>query len=224
MPRLFMPSCNNSLMYTRSIQRLGNYLLDRGLVDGWTGCCKPGGPGHADIPDGTDIVVICNSCMAIAEESLNCGSVTNALEIILEDDGFDYPDYGGEEITIQDCWRARGRHSLHDAVRELMHRMNLVPVELPENRDRSRFCGITTCQAMPELNAQLAPRRFGNVDPGLFAPRSEAERRELMREHVAQITTARIASYCFSCDAGLALGGADSASLVNLLFDKSAPL
>ena len=82
----------------------------------------------------------------------------------MDDDGFDYPDYGGEEITIQDCWRARGRHSLHDAVRELM------------------------------------------------------------REHVAQITTPRVASYCISGDAGLALGGADSASLVNLLFDKPVPL
>lgn len=224
MPRLFMPSCNNSLVYTRSIQRLGNNLIDRGLVDGWTGCCKPGGPGHGSIPEDADVVTICNSCMAIAEESLNCNSVANAFELILEDDDFDYPDYGGEEITIQDCWRACGRHSLHDAVRELLRRMNLVPVELPENRDKSHFCGVTTCQAMPELNARLAPRRFGNVDANMFVPRTAEERKSLMREHAAQITTPRVASYCFSCDAGLVLGGADSASILNLLFDRSVPL
>ena len=28
MPRLFMLSCNNSFIYARSIQRLGNYLRD----------------------------------------------------------------------------------------------------------------------------------------------------------------------------------------------------
>jgi hypothetical protein len=220
MTRLFMPSCNNSLAYTRSAQRLGRYLLDRGFVDGVSGCCKPGGPHHDEIPDDAEIVVVCNTCAGIVEESMQCSSVVNAFELLLEDRTFEYPDYGGERITVQDCWRACGRHGLHDAVRKLLRNMNLVPVELEENRDRSRFCGLTTLREMPEQVAELAPHRFGNVGEGLFESRDESEQIRLMREHAALITTPRVASYCFGCDQGLAIGGADSASLINLLFDK----
>ncbi len=110
MAAIFLPSCNNSITYTRSITRLKDYLLENGYIDRVSGCCKQGSSNYSEIPPNSDLVVICNSCSIIAEESLRAKSVTNALEIILNDTSFNYPDYGGEQITIQDCWRARGKH------------------------------------------------------------------------------------------------------------------
>ncbi len=219
MATVFVPSCNNKLLYAQSVKRLGEYLLERGAVDSIGGCCKPGRTGHGSVAEASKLVVVCNSCQAILEESQPSTPLVHALEIILNDEAFPYPDYEGEEITVQDCWRARGRHALHDAVRELLRRMNMIPVELRESRDDSRFCGTTTLMAMPEQNKKLAPRRFGCADDGLFVPLDSIERRRLMREHVEGIPTQRVVSYCFGCDAGLTLGGAESASIINLLFD-----
>ena len=220
MKTLFMPSCNNSVIYERSISRLERYLLDRGLVDGFTGCCKATAPGCNGFTEGANIVAICNTCSAIAEESLG-GKLTNALELILADPDFKYPDYHGEEIAVQDCCRCRGRHELHDTVRELLKKMNMTPVELEENRDDSKFCGVSTFDLLPNNVRELAPKRFRALEGELFTPHTEEEKRAAMVAHVLKIHTSRVVSYCFSCDMGLKVGGADSAALINLLFDDA---
>lgn len=220
MTRLFMPSCNNSLVYSRSLEKLMRYLISRGIVDSITGCCKPNRPNYVPVPKNAEIVCICNTCTAIAEESIPGSTVTNALLYILDDPTFKYPDYGGEQITVQDCWRARGRGELHEGIRELLRKMNLEPVELEENRDASRFCGLSTFEELPPIVSELAPCRFGHPGEGMFTQCSREEMLQQMREHAALITTPRVASYCFSCDQGLELGGADSVSVLNLLFDE----
>lgn len=219
MASVFMPSCNNSLLYARSMAKLERYLFDRGFAESATGCCKPGGPGHEQLREGDRVLVVCNTCSAIARESMGC-EVANVFELIAGDPSFRYPDYGGEEIAVQDCWRAHGNHSLHEAVRKLLGNMNLKPVELAQSRDESRFCGVSTLKELSPLVAELAPRCFSNLDEGMFTPCCEEERRKLMEQHAAEIPTQRVACYCFSCDQGLALGGADSAALINLLFDR----
>ena len=97
--------------------------------------------------------------------------------------------------------------------------MNFDIVELEENRDSSRFCGTATLMPLPQTSMEFAPQQLGDHDPSLFVSHSEEDRRRLMREHVSKITTPRVVSYCTVCDKGLTLGGADSASLINLLFD-----
>ena len=218
--RIFMPSCHNPLFYGQSILKLERYLRDRGLIDEVCGCCKPGHGDYRPVPEGADMVVLCNTCAAIAEESMGCRSVTSAFELIDRDPAFPFPDYGGEPVTVQDCWRVRGNHGLHESVRSLMRKMNLVPVELEENRDRSCFCGTSLLMAPSEANRALAPKRFGSAENGLFRPVGADERRAAMKQHASLITTDRAVTYCFSCDNGLQMGGIDSAALVNLLFDR----
>ncbi len=100
-----------------------------------------------------------------------------------------------------------------------MRKMNLVPVELDECRDQSCFCGTSTLKELPPHSLDLAPKYFSDIPEGMFVLRDPNERKQLMREHVAKIKTPRVASYCFECDKGLLLGGADPASIINLLFD-----
>ncbi len=218
MSRVFLSSCKNKATYPEASAKLKEYLLAGGHIDEYFGCCKPGGAGHRDLEPGMDAVVLCNTCQGIVEEHDPMVSVTSVLDIILNDPGFPFPDYGGERITVQDCWRAKGRSGVHDAVRALLREMNLEPVELAENRDGSRFCGVSLLAPLPAQVAELAPRRYGGHEDGVFVPCSKEQQEEAMRAQAALITTPRVVTYCFACDGGLKLGGADSVALVNLLF------
>ncbi len=56
--------------------------------------------------------------------------------MVLSDKEFSYPDYQGQTVTIQDCWRARNRTEEQDAVRALLGKMNFEVHELQENSFR----------------------------------------------------------------------------------------
>ena len=218
MARVFLSSCKNKAFYPEASAKLKDYLIDGGYIDEYAGCCKPGGPKHRDLEPGADAIVLCHTCHAIVEEHEPVATVTPVFDIILNDPAFPFPDYGGEAITVQDCWRARGRHDIHDAVRALLRKMNMEPVELEENRDESRFCGLTLLNKLPAQMAELAPKRYGSLEPGLFEPRPLDEQMRMMQEQVSRIATPRVVSYCFACDGGLQRGGADSVALLDLLF------
>ncbi|MFQ9411935.1 MAG: hypothetical protein ACLR1T_14110 [Evtepia gabavorous] len=45
-------------------------------------------------------------------------------------------------MTIQDCWLAVEKRHVQDAIRSLMRKMNIDVVELAENHEKTRFCGM----------------------------------------------------------------------------------
>ena len=57
---------------------------------------------YRKFPSGSTMVSICHNCSAIFEErhpEINSQSI---WELILEDENFNYPNYHGEKITVQD--------------------------------------------------------------------------------------------------------------------------
>ncbi len=170
-------------------------------------------------PAGSTMVSICHNCSAIFEErhpEIHCQSI---WELILEDDRFPYPNYHGERMTVQDCWRSKENHAEQDAVRELLHRMNIEIVELAENQEHTKFCGISLYQPQPARNPKLAPKRFLEGAKGLFQEHTQEEKKRLMEEHCAQIATDKVAAYCHYCLLGLNLGGKKGFHLARLLFE-----
>ena len=218
MPRIYMPSCKNPLFYPQASEKLKKYLFEKNFVNHLTGCCKPSIKGYRNLSREDDLIVLCNTCYAVVEEHEPVQSVVHVFNIIVNDPSFHFPDYGGEKITIQDCWRVTGRHDLQNSVRSLLRKMNMEPVELEESHDRSRFCGVSLFAELPQETADLAPQRFGAHEHGIFVPRLPEEQKALMVAHVAKIITPRVVSYCSACDGGLKEGGADSVALLNLLF------
>lgn len=99
-----------------------------------------------------------------------------------------------------------------------MRRMNFQVVELPENHERTKFCGYSLYQPQPARNPALAPKRFLHGAKGLFQPHTDEQKRKLMQDHCAQITTQKIVAYCHYCLRGLKLGGANAFHLAELLF------
>ncbi|HHX37068.1 MAG TPA: hypothetical protein GX717_03705, partial [Clostridiaceae bacterium] len=118
-----------------------------------------------------------------------------------------------------DCWRTYDRRAEQDAVRKILHHMNIEVVELAENYDQTEFCGYTLYEPCIPRNAAMAPRRFLEQAQGKFIPHSESEKRALMEAHCQQFETEEVVAFCHYCQAGLELGGMRVAHIAGLLFE-----
>ena len=175
---------------------------------------------YEKFPPGSTLISICHNCSAIYEESRPEIQRESIWEFILADNSFKYPDYGGESITIQDCWRSKENLSEQEAARELLRKMNFKIVEMPENHEQTKFCGVSLYQPQVPRNPKLAPRRFLHGAQGLFQPHTDEQKKLLMQEHCALIQTEKVVAYCHYCIRGLKLGGKKSFHLAELLFKK----
>ncbi len=172
-------------------------------------------------PSGSTMVSICHNCSAIFEEQHPEILRESIWELILADENFSYPNHHGEAITIQDCWRSKENFAEQAAVREILRRMNFEVVELPENHERTKFCGVSLYQPQPPRNPKLAPKKFLHGAKGLFQQHTDDKKFQLMREHCAAIQTEKVTAYCHYCLRGLKLGGKTAFHLAELLFEES---
>lgn len=178
-------------------------------------------PHYEKFPSGSTMVSICHNCSAIFEERHPEIHRQSIWELILDDPNFNYPDYRGEKIAVQDCWRSKENRAEQDAVRELLRRMNFEVVELEENHERTNFCGYSLYQPQPPRNPKLAPKRFLHGAHGLFKEHTPKEKARLMRQHCAKIPTEKVAAYCHYCIRGLKLGGKNAVHLARLLLEPN---
>lgn len=175
-------------------------------------------PHYIDVNESNTVIYICHNCLAIFQEQLPKIPIMSFWELVLNDDSFPYPDYKGEKITLQDCWRSYDNTVEQDTVRKLLKKMNVEIVELEENREKTDFCGISLFSPAPERNLKLAPKRFVENAEGKFIEHSEEEQKKIMEDYCKNITTEKVVSYCHYCAKGLKVGGKDSFHLAHLLF------
>ncbi len=175
-------------------------------------------PDTAPWKPGDTAISVCHNCNNIIEETQEGVTAKSLWELILEDESFVYPDFQGEAITVQDCWRSRNRNSEQDAVRTLMERMNIRVVELEENRENTMFCGNSLLRPQPPRNPVLAPRYYKDNIEGLFIPHTEEQQKQLMTDYCRQFTTEMAVCYCHYCLEGLKTGGVNGVHLAELLF------
>ena len=171
-------------------------------------------------PPGSTMISICHNCSAIFEERHPEIFRESIWEFILSDKNFPYKNFGGEKISVQDCWRSKENSAEQEAVRELLRRMNFEVVELEENHSRTKFCGYSLYQPQPPRNPKLAPKRFLHGAKGLFQEHTPEQKKFLMQEHCARIPTEKVAAYCHYCVRGLKLGSKKVFHLAELLFEE----
>ncbi len=179
-------------------------------------------PDCADFQPGDTVYSLCHNCSAILEESKPGVNIKSIWELILSDEGFTYPDYHGQTIVVQDCWRAKDRTEEQDAVRGLLRKMNFEIHELPENGKNTDFCGVSVYRPAPKRNLELAPHRFVENAAGKFIPHTKDEQTALMQDYCKRFRGEKVVSYCHYCLEGLNLGGADAKHLASLLFEHNA--
>lgn len=211
---VYLPSCNFTAACPESSRKIKTYLSQKEQVR-VAACCRP--TQKALTADDT-VLSICLTCSAITREVSPQAREMSFWEYVLTVPGFPWPDFGGERMTVQDCWRARNKPELQKAVRECMRRMNLEPVELAENYEKTQFDGVWRFnESSVQRNIGIAPVYFTEVQARgleLIPPQEQAAR---MTEWAKQYTTDRVLTYCNACLKGVCMGGARGVHLMELL-------
>ena len=219
MARVFFPGCKVKARYPEASAWLAEQVMARGYADEVTGCCRV---KHQDLTPDDTAVCICNNCMAMIDEDADNGALDNIWILIDNDPDFPLPSYAGKRMGIQDCGRAYDRADVQDAIRSLMRKMDIEVVELPDAREKSRYCGLSFLKAVPEMDAGFAPKRYVEdaVERGIFVAHEDDEAQRLIEEHCAAIETDEVCCYCTACDAGLDAGGKDGVNIIELISGK----
>ncbi|MDO4183520.1 MAG: hypothetical protein Q4E12_07970 [Coriobacteriia bacterium] len=212
----YYPGCKVKAAYPKESAALEDYILGRGDIR-VTGCCRKNWEGFG--PDDT-AVVVCNNCHEILGESSG-QRIVNVYQILNEDPHFNFPDYGGEQMALQDCWIATGNHQAQYAVRSLLKKMNIQVIELANNRDDCRFCGTNIITPASASNVDLAPRRWVDKKAAELQLIPAEEWDAYFHEQCKDIPTEKVACYCKFCGDGLSCGGKKPVHILQLLFPEA---
>lgn len=209
----FFPGCKVKATFPTESKKLEEYILKKYNIEP-IGCCRI---KHQVLVPHDTAIVVCNNCAAIIEENTKA-NIMSIYEIIDDDHEFTFPDYHGEKITIQDCWIAYEKRKVQEAVRSLLQKMNFSIVELSENYEKTKFCGVNLLSPCTESNAKLAHKRYVEDFPHMFTPMTEKEQINHFRNHCSQVKTERVVCYCRSCKEGIIMGGKQGVHMLELLF------
>ncbi|MFH0816406.1 MAG: (Fe-S)-binding protein [Methanobacteriota archaeon] len=193
MKRLFAPGCA-LLIYKPALAKKVHELLCKNLGDMemLDLCCM----NEPEIEPGAQVINVCPGCDKRYRERE--GSSTISLwEVLSASDSFDFPDYGGNTVSIIDACPTRTEVRVHRAVRTLLGRMNIVLVEPKNSGLKSTCCGDSGWGKIPV----------------------EAVK-EIMRKRASEMPVEDVVVYCVSCAKSVFIGGKKPRYLVDLLFGE----
>ena len=220
MARVFFPSCKIKADFPAESEDVRRYLEEQHGVT-TTGCCKP---CRTQLTDADQAVVICNNCAAIVEESSAAPTLTYVWELIDQDTNFPFPDHSGMQVTVQDCWAARERRSMQEAIRSLLRKMNVTIVEQEEDFDKTRFHGHALLAPCFPGNAKLIPRRYENGNSPMFTPMTGEEQHAYFQRHAQKLPTEKAVCSCKYCRDGIDACGKTGVHILQLLFPMKESL
>ena len=212
----YEPSCKVRTAHPESSLKMQCYLRNKGIIV--TGCCRP---SQSFYKDGDTVLYNCTSCAIIVTEASPQVKSMSLYEYLLYDTSFPWPDFHGERITVQDCWRARLTPAVQLSVRKCMEKMNIEPVELEsENFHRTIFDGPFNLMHIAQRNLDIAPKTFSKLEDEISPITSQDEIKKRMAKQVAKYTTDRTVVYCSSCEKGIRMGGGNPVHIIELLTDN----
>ena len=217
---IYYPSCNYQKFFPETSAKIHAYLSTQPDVV-VAGCCHV----MQDLPqEGDTIVTVCMSCMRGLMEMRHDIPQISLYEFLLTRKDFNWPELSGV-YTLQDCFRARGRHALQDAVRTCLSRMHgqAEIVEMPDNRDAEEFDGSFRLHAPYPQNMREAPAYFATYLPQYVTPLPKTEWGTYFREHVKRYHTDHVICYCNTCYTGAKEGTADADIQVHHLTELLFP-
>jgi Fe-S oxidoreductase len=175
-------------------ERLHDILIrNKGPIEMFLTCCHHIPP----LPAGTEMINICPGCDRRYRENYPDSWTVSLWEVLAEGSFFPFPDYAGKQMTISDACPTRNETRVHDAVRELVRKMNISLVEPRMTRTRSTCCGDSFWGVAPE--------------PEVIAQ---------MKKKAATMPVEDIITYCVSCSKAMFIGGKRPRYLIDLLFGE----
>jgi Fe-S oxidoreductase len=190
----FAPGCALMLYKPHLAERIHRILAANvGPVDMLLTCCRHVPP----LAPGTEVINICPGCDRRYRENYADASTISLWEVLVEKPLISLPDCGGREMTIIDACPTRGETRVHDAVRELVRRMNISLVEPANTRTKSTCCGDIF---------------WGTVSTDRVVSEMKKKATEMPAEEVVV--------YCVSCAKAMFVGGKRPRYLIDLLFGE----
>lgn len=207
----YFPSCNYTADNPKESQKIKKFLASKGFKI--ARCCRIDNK-TLNVEDKG--YTVCQSCSAFITESSKGDD--ESIFIYLDGlDDFKWPDYHGEKMTLQDCWKARNKPEVHNTVRSILKKMNIEVVELEKNREESDYCGLFLKNPSPAIGMKLAPVFFGEKEAVATILESAEEKQAYLEAHCNQYTTEKIVGYCSSCVRGIKQAGYNGIHLMNLI-------
>jgi Fe-S oxidoreductase len=192
--REFAPGCALMIHKPHLAVRLHDILVRNvGPMKMFLTCCHHIPP----LARGTEMINVCPGCDRRYRENYAESTTVSLWEVLARGTFFPIPDYAGREMTIIDACPTRTETRVHDAVRELIRRMNITLVEPRRTRTHSTCCGDSLWGVAPE--------------PKVIAA---------MKKKAATMPTEEIITYCVSCAKAMFIGGRRPRYLVDLLFNE----
>lgn len=194
MTHVYAPGCALMLYKPRLAEKILAHLdAGEGQVRGHLTCCR----NEPGLEPGTVVINTCAGCDKRYRELYEGVSTVSLWEVLADSTSFDFPDYGGAEMSIQDACPTRTEDRVHVAVRRLLDKMNIVIIEPKATRGSAVCCGDSFFRTLPdEQVAKLMAKRAGSM------PRQD------------------VVVYCVSCIKALHNGGKRPRYLVDLLFGE----
>ncbi len=157
-------------------------------------CCRH----EPQLDAGSLIINLCAGCDR-RFRNLYDGITTISLWEVLDGlNTFHYPDYKGLKMSVHDACPVREKPQVHEAVRNLLNKMNIEVVETKFCGTRSICCGD---DFYPTLPVELVQQK--------------------MKERADSMPCNDVCVYCVSCIKSMYIGGKSPRHLMDLLMNES---
>lgn len=196
MKYLYAPGCALMCYKPALSEKLKQVVTERyGETDDLLSCCF--NAAHSGADDEVCILTPCTTCHQNYQKRYPNGKVVWFLEELAESDTFDFPDYGGMEMSIQDTCSARSDERYLNTVRWLLERMNIRLVEPKATGKSAKCCGQV-------FYAKLPIDKVENY----------------MKKRAGEMPVTDVVVYCASCIQAMSVGGRRPRYLLDLLFNE----
>ena len=206
----YIPGCDVRRNHPDAVHKMETWMYEQGILP--AACCRK---DLSFLKDNDMIIENCTLCELMLKERIPELPFVSLYEY-LDENGVEWPDWHGKVLSLQDCRRTVNNISLQNAVRSVLHKMNIQIVETSENREKSRYCGVWYNNPPAPDCVELAPKTFAKLETERILLTAE-EQKAKMTEWVEQYETKEIAVYCNGCERGIRLGGGKPVHLIELI-------
>lgn len=191
----FNPGCALSIYKPEIENKILKFLNENyGEVELHKICCKH----DPKVEEGSLIINVCAGCDRRFRSLYQGVSTISLWEVIDRLDEFQYPDYKGLKLSVHDACPIREKPQVHEAVRNLLKKMNIQVEETEFSGTRSRCCGDD------------------------FYPKLPVEKvHQKMKERADSMPCQEVCVYCISCIKSMHIGGKTPRHLMDLLMGET---
>ena len=194
MKKLFAPGCA-LLLYKPELAARMHALLNQhlGAMEELRICCKNQPPLEA----GTEVINICPGCDKRYRNNYADSTTISLWEILATGDFFPFPSYKGQVMSIIDACPTRDQPRVHNAIRDLLKRMDITLKEPKNTRTKSTCCGDSFWGEIPVEQVKVQ-----------------------MKKRTAEMPAEDVVVYCVSCSKAVFIGGKRPRYMIDLLFGE----